>query len=81
MVDNFKGAGARAAAGLSALGAMFVVGVMLAGPSSAAADPVSTAFDTMEGKITTYGGALATLTVLAVGIMLGLAWLKKARSA
>jgi hypothetical protein len=82
MLDRIKDGGAARVGVISGLfTSLFVAGVMLAGPSSAAGDPVEAAFTSMEGKVTTYGAALAAITVLAVGILLGLAWLKKARSA
>lgn len=81
MLDRIKDGGARVGVGFTVLGAMLMTSVILAGSASAAVDPVETAFNDMEGKVTTYGAALAAITVLAVGILLGLAWLKKARSA
>lgn len=77
MMEHIKQVGGRAAMGASALGTMFVLGVMLAGPSSAASDPVADAFTTMEGKVTTYGGAIVSLVIVAVGIFLGIRYLRK----
>lgn len=77
MVDNIKQIGGRVGMGVSALGTLLMVGVMLAGPSSAAGDPVAGAFDDMETKVTTYGAAIVALVVLSVGIFLGIKYLRK----
>lgn len=58
--------------GLTAL--MFVAGTAAA---NAATDPVADAFTSMEGKVTTYGAAIVALVVLAVGIFLGIKYLRK----
>lgn len=80
-METFKQLGGRAALGMSAVGALIMTGIVLAGPASATADPISTAFDDLESKVTLYGTALVTLVVLAIGILFGIGWLKKARSA
>lgn len=68
----------RAARVGAAFSALFVLGVLGAGAASATpADPVETAFTDMEGKITTYGGAIVALVVLSIGIMLGIKYLRK----
>lgn len=60
----------------AALSTMVVLGFVLAGPASAA-DPVTTAFDDMESKITLYGGAIVALVVLSAALFLGIKYLRK----
>lgn len=58
--------------------ALFVMGVVgAAGASATPADPVETAFNDMEAKVTTYGGAIVALVVLSIGIFLGIKYLRK----
>lgn len=80
-MENVKQIAGRVALGFSAVSGALMLGFVLAGPSSAAADPVTTAFNDMEGKITTYGTAIVGLVVLAVGIFLGIKYLRKGTSA
>lgn len=75
MVESIKD---RAAALGAVLSTLFVVGILTAsGASATPADPVETAFTDMESKVTTYGGAIVSLVVLAVGIFLGIKYLRK----
>jgi len=46
-----------------------------------ATDPVLAAFTDVEGKVTSYSGPLLAIAVIATGIMIGIAWIKKARGA
>lgn len=61
--------------------ALLIGSFVMAGSASASSDPVSDAFTTLNGKVTTYGGALVALVVLAVGIVYGITWINKARRA
>lgn len=72
MIESLK-AKVGLVTGLTAL--MLVAGMGAA--SAEPADPVTTAFNDMEGKITTYGAAIVGLVVLAVGIFLGIKYLRK----
>lgn len=76
-MENIRQIGGRVGLGFTALTTMLGVAVILAGPSSATTDPVATAFDDMEAKVTTYGAAIVALVVLAVGIFLGIKYLRK----
>ena len=55
-----------------------MVALVLAGAASATPpDPVADAFTSMGAKVTLYGAAIVTLVVLAVGIFLGIKYLRK----
>ncbi|MCW2787159.1 MAG: hypothetical protein JWP74_3676 [Marmoricola sp.] len=75
MLENLK---TRAAV----LGVMFT-GLMvgsfaLAGGSFAdGTDPVSADFTTLQGDVTTYGGAILALVLVSAGIFLGIKYLRK----
>lgn len=73
-MENLKQIGARVGMVLT-FASLVVVGSVSA--ASAQTDPVADAFTSMEGKITTYGGAIVALVVLAVGIFLGIKYLRK----
>lgn len=81
MKENMKQAVGRSALGGVALMTMLGLGVLLAGPSSAADADVTAAFTTLTADIKVYIGAIVALVVLAVTAGLGIAWLRKARSA
>jgi hypothetical protein len=75
MIQHISG---RVAAVSAAVGTLMTLGFILAGPASATpADPVQAAFDDMESKVTLYGAAIVALVVLAVGIFLGIKYLRK----
>ena len=77
-METIKNLSARVGMGATALVTILGVSVLLAGPSSAqTADPVLDAFDDMQAKILLYGAAIVALVVLAVGIFLGIKYLKK----
>lgn len=46
-----------------------------------ATDPVVDAFADVSDKITTYSAPLISIAVIATGIMIGIAWIKKSRGA
>jgi len=60
-----------------------VVGAVLAPVLAHASDPADalTALQTFSGTTTAYGPVLFGLAVVSTGIMLGVAWIKKARGA
>lgn len=65
-----------------ALTGLFVTGLILAGPASAAEgdDPALDAITGFGAKVTAYGAAMVAVVVIAVGIMLGVKYLRKAAS-
>jgi hypothetical protein len=60
-----------------------VVGTVLAPMLAHATDPADalTALSSFSGTTTAYGPVLFGLAVVSTGIMLGIAWIKKARGA
>lgn len=56
---------------------MFGLGVLLAGPSSAADSDVTAAFTTLSTDIGTYVKAIVGLVLLSVGAMLGIKYIRK----
>jgi len=81
MRDKLKEAGARVGLVFGAVGTLMTLGVLLAGEAGATPpDPVATAFNDMNGKVTTYGAAIVALVVLSVGIFLGIKYLRKGTS-
>jgi Ca2+/Na+ antiporter len=60
-----------------------VVGAVLVPVLAHATDPADalTALQTFSGTTTAYGPVLFGLAVVSTGIMLGIAWIKKARGA
>lgn len=82
MVERFKEAGGRVALVTGAVTTALFMGLFMAGPASATpADPVTDAFSDMSAKIVSYGALVVGLVVLAVGIFLGIKWLRKGVSA
>lgn len=77
-MDGIKG---RVAAVGGMLTSLMVTAVIMAQGASAATDPVADAFGELETKATTYAGLLVGLVVLVVGLLFGIAWIRKARSA
>jgi len=64
-----------------AVSTLLLTAFVLAGPASAqTVDPVSTAFDTMQAKIGTYGGAIVALVVASAVLFLGIKYLRKGTS-
>jgi hypothetical protein len=70
---------ARVGIVLSTLAALMIGAFAMAsaGNATTTTDPVSDAFTDMNGKVTTYGAAIVALVVLAVGIFLGIKYLRK----
>lgn len=85
-MNKFKDAAATVARPFAVLGAMLSVlllgGLALAGSASATpADPVADGYADLTSKVTLYGGLFVALVVLTVGILFGVKWIRKARSA
>lgn len=81
-MEGFKQIGARAGLTFGAAFGLVVMGVLMAGPSSAAVgdDPTADSIAALGTKVATYGAAMVAVVVIGVGIMLGLKYLKKAAS-
>lgn len=77
MLDSMKAGAARVGMLTGATAGIAMLGFFLAGSASAQGDPIETAFTDMEGKVTTYGGAIVALVVIAAAIFLGIKYLKK----
>lgn len=73
-MDTIRNKVARSSLVVGLVGALMLVG---AGAANATTDPVETAFNDMEAKVTTYGAAIVALVVLAVAIFLGIKYLKR----
>lgn len=85
MLDKIKGglAGAGRTARVSAtLGAVLLAGLFFAPQANAADgdDPAGAAIDALGAKVTAYGAAMVAVVVIAVGLMLGIKYLRKAGS-
>lgn len=74
-MEKIKEAGSRVALAFST--ALFMVVGTVGIASAQTADPVSDAFADMKTKVLLYGGLIVTLVVAAVGIFLGIKYLRK----
>lgn len=76
---RFKALAARTSVVGSTLGSLFVMGFVLAGPSSAAGtNPVGSAISGLQADVTTYVTAAVALIALGVAAWLGIKYLVKA---
>lgn len=76
-MENIKQMGGRLGLGLFGVVAMTGLGVLLAGPSSAADPAVTGAFTTLEADLKIYIAAVVALVVVAIVAMLGIKYLRK----
>lgn len=80
MQNIAKRATARVSVLTGVVGLVVLSGLALAGPASAAADPVDTAFSDMQAKIVAYGALIVGLVVAGALIFLGIKYLRKGLS-
>lgn len=76
-MENIKQIGGRMGLGLFTVAAMTGLGVLLAGPSSAADAAVTGAFTQLETDLKIYIGLVVGLVVVSIVAMLGIKYLRK----
>ena len=78
MHDVVRGVASRTALVGSTLSALLVGSLLLAGSASAVGeDPVLDAFTELQGKVTTYGGAIVLLVVAVTVLFFGIKFFKR----
>lgn len=78
MIDILKSSVQRLGLVSGVAATLTMAAFLVAGAANAqATDPVDTAFDTLQSKVTTYGGATVALVVAVVVLFFGIKMLRK----